>query len=126
MQLLNYFIYLASSEARLLIYFLLGGTTTVLTIYLASIGRGTTAAFIATLPILTVFTFALIYAEGGRDVVLDYARGLIIFTPPWLCYVATVILGVDRLGIFKSLGLGVLVYIVLSRILQVLILGSKA
>ena len=125
MQSLQYFTYLASSEARLLIYFLIGGTITVLTIYLASIGRGTTAAFIATLPVLTVFTFILIYAEGGKGVVLDYARGLIIFTPPWLAYVATVILGIDRLGIFKSLGLGVMIYVVLSRILQELILGSK-
>ena len=97
----------------------------MLTIYLASMGRGTTAAFIATLPVLTVFTFILIYAEGGKGVVLDYARGLIVFTPPWLCYLATVILGIERLGIFKSLGLGVMVYIVLSRIMQELILGSK-
>ncbi len=125
MQLLQYFAYLASSEARLLIYFLLGGTTTALTIYLASMGRGTTAAFIATLPVLTVFTFILIYTEGGKDTVIDYARGLIVFAPPWLCYVATVILGIERLGIFKSLGLGVIIYIVLSRIMQVLILGSK-
>lgn len=125
MQLLNYFAFLASSEARLAVYFLLGGTTTVLTIYLASIGRGTTAAFIATLPVLTVFTFILIYTESGKDTVIDYARGLIIFTPPWLCYVATVILGIERLGIFKSLGLGVVIYIVLSRIMQELILGSK-
>lgn len=125
MQLLNYFAFLASSEARLAVYFLIGGTTTVLTIYLARLGQGTTAAFIATLPVLTVFTFLLIYAEGGKDVVLDYARGLIIFAFPWLCYVATVILGIDRLGIFKSLGLGVIIYIVLSRVLQELVLGSK-
>lgn len=97
----------------------------MITIYLASMGRGTTAAFIATLPVLTVFTFILIYAEGGKDVVIDYARGLIVFTPPWLAYVATVVLGIERLGLFKSLGLGVLIYIVLSRVLQVLILGSK-
>ncbi len=125
MQLLNYFALLAGSEARLILYFLIGGITTVLTIYLASLGRGTTAAFIATLPVLTVFTFILIYAEGGKEVMLDYARGLIIFAFPWLCYVATVILGIDRLGIFKSLGLGVVIYIVLSRILDVLVLGSK-
>lgn len=125
MQLLNYFIYLANSEARLAIYFLIGGITTAITIYLASMGRGTAAAFIATLPVLTVFTFILIYAEAGEDAVLDYARGLIIFTPPWICYVLTVILGVERLGIFKSLGLGVMIYIVLSKLLQELVLGSK-
>lgn len=97
----------------------------MLTIYMASLGKGTTAAFIATLPVLTVFTFVLIHTEGGKDTVIDYARGLIIFTPPWICYVVTVILGVERLGIFKSLGLGVLIYVVLSRIMQEIILGSK-
>ncbi len=97
----------------------------MLTIYLASLGRGTTAAFIATLPVQTVFTFLLIYAEGGKGVVVDYASGLIIFAFPWLCYIATVILGIERLGIFKSIGLGVVIYIVLSRILQEFILGSK-
>lgn len=97
----------------------------MLTIYLAGIGRGTFAAFVATLPVLTVFTFILIYAEGGKDTVLDYARGLIVFTPPWLCYVATVILGVERFGIFRSLGLGVLIYILLSSILRAVLLSSK-
>lgn len=97
----------------------------MLTIYLAGMGRGTSAAFVATLPVLTVFTFILIYAEGGKDTVIDYARGLIVFTPPWLCYVATVILCVERLGIFRSLGLGVLIYIVLSSILRAILLGTK-
>jgi hypothetical protein len=125
MQLLPYFANLAGSEARFVVYFLLGGTTTALTLYLAGMGRGTFAAFVATLPVLTVFTFILIYAEGGRDTVIDYAHGLIVFTPPWLCYVAAVSLGVERLGIFRSIGLGVTVYVVLSYIMRQILLGAK-
>ncbi len=117
--------HLVGSDVRLAIYFLLGGSLTVFTIYLASLGRGTYAAFIATLPLLTVFTFILIYAEGGKETVQEYARGLLVFAPPWLCYVATVMLGVERLGLFKSLGLGVLIYVVLSSILDKLLLGAK-
>jgi hypothetical protein len=104
--------------ARLLLYFILGGTITALTTYFAGMGRGTLSAFIATLPLLTALTFVLIEAEGGRDTVLEYARGLLIFTPPWLCYVATVMLGVEKLGVFRSVGLGILIYILLSGIFR--------
>jgi uncharacterized membrane protein (GlpM family) len=125
MQLLPYLTYLAGSGLRLVLYFLLGGSITVLTAYLASLGRGTLSAFIATLPLLTVLSFLLIYAEGGEDTVQEYARGLLIFTPPWLAYVATVMLATQRLGIFKSLGLGVLVYVILSGLFRQLLLGAK-
>jgi hypothetical protein len=91
---------------------------TALTTYFASLGRGTLSAFVATLPLLTAFTFILIDAEGGKDTVVEYARGLLIFTPPWICYVAVVILGAERLGIYKSVGLGIAVYIVLSYMVK--------
>jgi hypothetical protein len=87
---------------------------TVLTTYFASVGKGTLSAFIVTLPLLTALTFILIDAEGGKDVVLNYARGLLIFTPPWVCYVLVVLVGVERWGVFKSVGLGIAVYVVLS------------
>lgn len=118
---MNYFIQcLFNPGFRRVIYFLIGGTITVLATYLASQGRGTLSAFIATLPLLTAITFILIDAEGGHEDVLGYARGLLIFTPPWICYVATVILGVDRLGIFGSVALGILVYIALSSLFRLI------
>jgi len=117
--------HLLDSNLRLAIYFLIGGSLTVLTIYLASLDRGIAAAFITTLPLQTVFTFILIYAEGEAMTVHDYAIGLLIFTPPWVCYIATVLLAEGRLGIFWSLGLGVLVYMVLSGMLNIFILGGK-
>lgn len=125
MQQVPYLDYLAGSDLRLVLYFLLGGSITVLTAYLASLGKGTLSAFIATLPLLTVLTFLLIYAEGGENTVQEYARGLLIFTPPWIAYVITVILSIERLGIFKSLGLGVLIYIILSGLFRQLLLGAK-
>ena len=91
---------------------------TALTTYFASVGKGTLSAFIVTLPLLTAITFILINAEGGKDVVLDYARGLLIFTPPWICYVLVVMVGVERLGVFKSVGLGIAVYVLLSYLVR--------
>jgi len=118
MNSIPYIANLADSNSRLVIYFVIGGAVTALTTYYASLGRGYLSAFIATLPLLTALTFVLINAEGGKDTVLDYARGLLIFTPPWICYVAVVMLGVERLGIYKSVGLGIAVYIVLSYLFR--------
>ena len=109
---------IAGPHLRLIIYFLIGGAVTALTTYYASIGRGALSAFIATLPLLTALTFILIEAEGGRDSVLDYARGLLLFTPPWVCYVIVVMYGAERIGVFKSVGLGIAVYILLSYLLR--------
>jgi uncharacterized membrane protein (GlpM family) len=125
MQLSSYLTYLAGSDLRLVIYFLLGGTVTALTAYFASQGRGMLSAFITTLPLLTVFSFLLIHAEGGSKTVEEYARSLLIFTPPWLCYVTIVLLGVNRIGIVKSLCLGVLLFVILSVLLQKIIPGTK-
>ena len=117
--------YLAGSDLRLVIYFLLGGAMTVLTAYFASQGRGMLSAFITTLPLQTAFSFLLIYAEGGTKTVEEYARSLLIFTPPWLCYVTIVLLGVNRIGIVRSLGLGILLFVILSVLLQKMLPGTK-
>ena len=65
---------LANSQLRLIIYFIIGGSVTAITTYFASVGKGILSAFIVTLPLLTALTFILIDAEGGKDVVLNYAR----------------------------------------------------
>jgi uncharacterized membrane protein (GlpM family) len=125
MQLAAVLTYLAGSDLRLVIYFLLGGTVTALTAYFASQGRGMLSAFVTTLPLLTIVSFLLIYAEGGSKTVEDYARSLFIFTPPWLCYVAIVLLGVNRIGIVRSLILGVLLFVILSIMMQKIFPGTK-
>ncbi|MDD2834513.1 MAG: hypothetical protein PHY05_00020 [Methanothrix sp.] len=125
MQLAPVLTYLAGSDLRLVLYFLLGGTVTALTAYFASQGRGMLSAFVTTLPLLTIVSFLLIYAEGGSKTVEDYAKSLFIFTPPWLCYVAIVLLGVNRIGIVRSLILGVLLFVILSIMMQKIFPGTK-
>ena len=125
MQLAPYLAYLAGSDLRLVIYFLLGGAVTALTAYFASQGRGMLSAFVTTLPLQTAFSFLLIYAEGGSKTVEEFAKSLLIFTPPWLCYVLIVLLGVNRIGIAKSLTLGVLLFVILSVIMQKMLPGTK-
>jgi hypothetical protein len=123
--LASYLAYLADCNLRLVIYFLLGGTVTALTAYFASMGRGMLSAFVTTLPLQTVLGFLIIYAEGGSRTVEEFAKSLLVFTPPWLCYVLIVLLGVNRIGIVKSLVLGVLLFVILSALLQKMLPGTK-
>jgi uncharacterized membrane protein (GlpM family) len=125
MQSTHHLAYLAESSGRFLIYFFLGGLVTVLVAYFAANGRGIISAFITTLPLLTILTVLIIFAEGGTGMVEEYTRGLLIFTPPWLCYVAIVWLGTGRIGVFKSLALGVAAFVILSLLLQRLLAGAK-
>ncbi len=117
--------YLESLWLRLAIYFIIGGTVTALTAYFASQGRGMISAFVTTLPLLTIFSFLLISAEGGIKTVEEYAKSLLIFTPPWICYVVVVLLGTSRWGLLRSLILGVLLFVALSLLLQKILTGVK-
>ncbi|MGV8175749.1 MAG: hypothetical protein ACP5OU_08625 [Methanothrix sp.] len=117
--------YLESLWLRLAIYFIIGGTVTALTAYFASQGKGMISAFITTLPLLTIFSFLLISAEGGIKTVEEYAKSLLIFTPPWICYVIVVLLGTSRWGLLRSLILGVLLFVVFSMLLQKMLSGVK-
>ena len=117
--------YLESFGLRLAIYFLIGGSVTALTAYFASQGRGILSAFITTLPLLTIFSFLVISAEGGGRTVEEYAIGLLLFTPPWLCYVLVVLLGTGRIGLIRSLALGVVLFVLISLLLQKALDGLK-
>lgn len=121
----SYHSYLADPSLRLLIYFLLGGFITALVAYFSGQGRGMLSAFITTLPLLTILSFLIINEEGGSSTVEEYAKSLLIFTPPWLCYVAIVMLGVGRIGLFRSLALGVIAFVVASLFLERAISGTK-
>jgi uncharacterized membrane protein (GlpM family) len=117
--------YMESFGLRLVIYFLIGGSVTALTAYFASQGRGMLSAFITTLPLLTIFSFLVISAEGGSQTVQEYARSLLLFTPPWVCYVLVVLLGTGRMGIIRSLVLGVVLFVLLSLLLQKALSGQR-
>lgn len=117
--------YMESFGLRLVIYFLIGGSVTALTAYFASQGRGMLSAFITTLPLLTIFSFLVISAEGGSQTVQEYARSLLLFTPPWVCYVLVVLLGTGRMGIIRSLVLGVVLFVILSLLLQKALSGQR-
>src|SRR5512135_3276724 len=78
-------------ELKYFLYFLFGGIITSAVTYLANNSKGLLAAFVGTLPIITISTFLLIYFNAGQTAVLAYAKGLIIMIIPWMIFILTVI-----------------------------------
>ena len=105
-----------SMITRLAIYFVLGGAIIAAITYFASIGKGFMAAFVATLPSTSIITFIFTYLEGGNQGVVSYAKGLLVFLPAWLGYVSVIIFTLEKIGIAKTLILGLAVFLVLALI----------
>ena len=92
-----------SESGQYLLYFVLGGTIVGLSTYLGSQGKSFLAAFASTFPAITGATFILIYVNGGSEAIVGYAKNLLWFVPPWMVYVAAMILGVPRVGFWRSM-----------------------
>lgn len=99
-----------SDLVKYTVYFLLGGAIVSFSTYLGSQGRSFLAAFASTFPAITGATFVLIYLNGGSDQLVGYARNLLWFVPPWLVYVAAMMIGVPRLGFWPTMGLSLAIY----------------
>ena len=92
-------------------YFIVGGLVVSLTTYFGSKGHGFLAAFVTQFPSLTVLTFLLLYRAGGKAPVISYARSFVYTIPPWILYIAAVVLLCERVGIWWALATGVTLYV---------------
>ena len=79
------------------------------------------AAFVATFPTMTALTFALIYSKTGQVATVNYAKVLLLMTPPWIIYVLCLIFLLPRWGFVKSLIAGVLTYMILAGIVSIVV-----
>jgi hypothetical protein len=103
-----------SVELKYLLYFLLGGIITSAVTYFANHARGLFAAFIGTLPVITISTFLLIYFNAGQAAVISYARGLIIMIIPWVVFILSVVFLSPRIHFVPALVVGLLLQIVIA------------
>jgi uncharacterized membrane protein (GlpM family) len=94
-----------------LLYFLIGGSIVVLVSYVGARGNGILAAFVASLPIITLLNIFLMYRGGGVDASLTYAKGVLIFLPAFASYVGLTILLLPRLGMPNALVTGLPIYL---------------
>ena len=98
--------------AKLILYFLIGGTIVSVSSYVGAQGRGFLAAFVSTFPAITGVTILLIYLNGGTDPAFTYAKHLMWFVPPWLLYVGFLIFSIPRVNFLMALGGALSLYMV--------------
>ncbi|HYA27136.1 MAG TPA: hypothetical protein VEE82_03980 [Thermodesulfovibrionales bacterium] len=96
------------------IYFLLGGTITSTVTYFANNSRGLFAAFIGTLPAITISTFLIIYFNAGEAAVIAYAKGLAIMILPWLIFIVSVVFLAPRMNFIFSLLVSLVLQVVIA------------
>lgn len=99
------------------LYFLFGGILTSGITYLANHSKGLLAAFVGTLPIITISTFLLIYLNSGQEAVLYYAKGLIVMIFPWMIFILSVIFLAPRINFIPSLVVGLFLQIVVALLI---------
>jgi len=104
-------------EFKYFLYFLFGGIITSGVTYLANHSKGLLAAFVGTLPIITISTFLLIYFNAGQDAVLSYAKGLIIMIFPWMIFILSVVFFTPRINFIYSLIIGLFLQIITAFII---------
>jgi len=92
-------------------YFVLGGLIVSLTTYVGAKGHSFLASFISMFPSMTVLIFLLMYRAGGNAPVVGYAKSFIYTVPPWILYVLAIVFLCDRIGIWWSLAVGIILYI---------------
>lgn len=103
--------------SKYFLYFLFGGVITSAVTYLANNSKGLLAAFVGTLPIITISTFLLIYFNTGQTAVLAYAKGLIVMIIPWMIFILTVIFLSPRLNFISSLFIGMILQIAIALLI---------
>jgi len=106
---------------KYVLYFIIGGTVVSVSTWAGSLGRSWLAAFVSTLPTLTVLAFILIYKNAGVEPTIPFAKNLLYFVVPWLAYVGFYILTVDRFGFWPALVGSVAIFVGVAALSKLVI-----
>ncbi len=93
------------------LYFIIGGTVVSVSTWAGSLGRSWLAAFVSTLPTLTVLTFIFINQSAGAAPTVPYAKNLLYFVLPWLAYVGFYLLTVEQFSFWVALVGSIVVFV---------------
>lgn len=106
---------------KYLLYFFVGGIIVSLVSYFGGVRKSLLSSFIAMMPALSIITAAFIYREAGTDATVSYAKGLILFSPAWLCYIGAFIFLLPRVDIWKAVPISVFVYFVVALVTRAVV-----
>ncbi len=97
----------------LLIRFLIGGAVIAGTTWIAERFDPKIGGIIATIPSATIVSLLIVGSAIGENAAVDFAKGIVIGNIPWFAYIFAVIFLTQRIGLTKSLAVGLLVWILL-------------
>ncbi len=97
----------------LLIRFLIGGGVIAGTTWIAEAFDPKLGGIIATIPSATIVSLLIVGSAVGENAAVDFAKGIVIGNIPWFAYIFAVILLTQRIGLTKSLAIGLFVWILL-------------
>lgn len=71
---------------------------------------------IASIPSATILSLLIVNGILGENGAVLYAKGLVIGNIPWFGYIFSVIFLAQRIGLVKSLGVGIMIWFLLLPI----------
>ncbi len=98
---------------ELLIRFFIGGAVIAGTTWMAEAFDPKLGGIIATIPSATIVSLLIVGSAVGENAAVDFAKGIVLGNIPWFAYIFTVILLTQRIGLAKSLAVGLLVWVLL-------------
>ncbi len=98
---------------ELLIRFLIGGTVVAGTTWIAELFDPKLGGIIANIPSATVVSLLILGSAIGEKAAVTFAKGLVIGNLPWFAYIFAVILLTQRIGLAKSIALGLVIWFLL-------------
>ena len=108
----------------LLIRFAIGGAVIAGTTWIAELFGPKLGGIIATIPAVTIVSLLIVGNALGERAAVDFAKGIVVGNIPWFAYIFAVILLTQRIGLAKSLAVGLMIWFLLvplaSRLSQML------
>ncbi len=98
---------------ELLIRFLIGGAVVAGTTKIAELFDPKLGGIIANIPSATIVSLLILSSTVGDIAAVNFAKGLVIGNIPWFAYIFSVILLTQRIGIAKSLAVGIMIWLLL-------------
>ncbi len=103
------------SLKSLALNFLVGGTVTALIVGLEESELRTWSGIAALMPVFTMVSYFFIGQSGSAIAVSQHSKFVLVGTlVSWMPYMAVVALTAPRLGVNRSIGLGLAVFFVLA------------
>lgn len=105
------------NNLELLLRFVIGGGVIAGTTLIAERFNPTLGGILSTVPSATIVSLIIVGRAAGEGSAVNFAKGMVFGTAPWMGYIMAVIFLTERIGLTRSLALGLVIWIVLVPVI---------